>query len=980
MSIDSYDWDTEWAGDIAQATVDYDVTEPGHLSFIEGELLRVLERKTDGWWRGEVNGVTGIFYKTFVVELQRESRTSVPTNFKQVAFIGKPKQSFLTKKKSEDTVTSPAEKKLLPLRSLSRQESGDAQKTPDAKKKMSHISISLETETSPPNSSPPKQEHHPEPVKPEPAALLDRSASYVREKDNSYERKLSNRLISINIDELIDQLTEYSGIEVPPTPDTPQSSKVTSVTNIGFEPESPNRRPNPIDNISDLSTTTSLVNPTQILGEEDLYDSLEGVENSTELTHTSESVSEANPLYEKVELEHTALPKNKQEQGFEAWSQSDTPSRPPIPTSTRPPKLVPIEQPPCDSNLCPKPTKISGKKFRFGGQRGEKPEKDKSQARPKRLIFGRRQKLSIDNVLDEPSHTAPDSSLPSIPTDPQFNSDNSSTNNSNPVPIGEYTLLQIPDESSIGCSIYEQVDRQVKPIDLSPNENLIRPLITPASVNARTSHYEQVDLIPLPPRASKEQSAAQEEPGRSSGSADDLYSQVDFVKKNFRKIASMEEQFSSALSKDELASASAELGSGNETHNVIRSKSSSSTDDKIKSYPIYSLVTRKRDSIIIQDDEGDFPVCVSISPDKETESAFEAPIENSEPASKLRPILPPKTLSIEDVEIYIKEGDIEVGEVLLSPVDTFLPTCKTSPASKKRFSHYQEITNPSSPTLPARMLTEDEFYEEVTGRHRASSFPHHNSTAETVKTPLEIRHSADQVQRIKVTIDQNLTPLPPIPVNTESQTMDEDPSEYETIESVMGSRAPKKFADQVQAIKDNSLSPTPVDLRSQYIEALMACVSILLQSTTISHSLFTKDNSQHTRKLIKSIELGQPLNVDYKTSPAILASLIRLILKNGKLGPIFPIAVTDTLLVLVKNDKPQPILHEIYSLLGLSKFIRDFIYLLYINFCGLNEKKKQEFITTLSALFFEDTSRKNIDNCRHILRFLIEHYPTIFQV
>ena len=978
MSLDSYSWDTEWAGDIAQATVDYDVTEPGHLSFIEGELLRVLERKTDGWWRGEANGVTGIFYRTFVVELERESSTSVPINFKQVAFIGKPKQSFLARKKSED-IPSPSEKKLSSLRSISRQESGDSQKTPDLKKKMSHISISLETETSPDKSTS-KQESLPASVTPDTAAILERASSYIRDKDNSYERKLSNRLNSINIEELIDQLVEYSGFEVPPTPDIPQFNQVVSVTNIGFEPESPNKKDN-ATKVPDLfsTITTSLVNTNLDMGE-DLYDSLDGVEKSTESAHTPENISEENPLYEKLGLQDTAESINTHEQTSDVLPLSDTPFRPPIPTSSRPTKPVPPDiPPPPSSSLASKPAKASGKKFSLGGQKGDKPEKDKnkpkSQARPKRVIFGRRQKFSVDSLLDGPSRICPDSPLPCIPTDTLFNSDNSSANNSNPVPIGEYSTLQVSEQSGLASCIYEQVDRESKPVEISgssQNENIIRPLLAPASVNARTSHYEVVDLIPQPPHSSKNQSAVQEEP-------DDLYSQVDFVKKNFKKTASLEEHLKFPLSGDELSST--EFGHGSETHNVIRSKSNSGSDDKLdeaKSYHIYSLVTRKRDSVIIQDDEGD--VCVSISPDKEHGPAFEPEIDNSEPLPKTLPILPPKIFSVEDVEIYIKEEDIGLGEVLLSPVDKFLPTCRTSPGGKKRVSHYQDINDPGSPILPARMLSDDEFYEEVSGRFRASSVPQCYSTAEAVKTTLEIRHSAEHVQRKVIIIDQNLTPLPPIPVNTQIQTMDEDLSQYYSLESVMGARAPNKFPDKVQAINDNPLPPPPVDLRTQYIESLLACVSILLQSTDISYSLFTKDNSQHTKKLIKSIEQGQPLSVDYRTPPAILASLIRLILKNGKLGPIFSISVTDTLLVLVKNDKPQPILHEIYTIQGLSKFIRDFIYLLYLNFSGMNDKKKLEFITTFSGLFFEDTSKKNIDNCRHILRFLIERYPSIFQI
>ena len=126
--------------------------------------------------------------------------------------------------------------------------------------------------------------------------------------------------------------------------------------------------------------------------------------------------------------------------------------------------------------------------------------------------------------------------------------------------------------------------------------------------------------------------------------------------------------------------------------------------------------------------------------------------------------------------------------------------------------------------------------------------------------------------------------------------------------------------------------------------------------------------------------MGQPLDVDFRTLPSILASLIRVILKSDKLGPIFPSSSTEQLYVLIKSDKESAISAEIHCIEPrLNKFIRDFIYLLNINFTCLNEKKKQEFILALAPLFFEDTSKKNIDTCRHILRYLIEHYSNIFK-
>ena len=949
MSIDSYDWDTEWEGDIAQATVDYDVTEPGHLSFIEGELLRVLKKNPDGWWKGEVNGVTGIFYKTFVVELERDGLCGVPTNFKQVYFQAKPKQSFLFRKKSDDSIlSSPAQKKKFSY--LGKFDSCEKTRTPEPKKKPSHFSISLDS----PNESDKPLPNQDVEVSTnssfEQTPNSEQIASCIRDKESFSERSLSNRINSVNIDELIDQLSEYSGFSVrdaTTTSTAAPTNTTASVMNLGFvleSPDSANRKERVVTRVTEpLSAVNPILNDLEL--EDALYDSIDGVVKTENMDDTTQIVTEENPLYEKVTSIDTSLGSESQEVdrsstlSSEPKSPNDAESRPPVPTSTRPIKSPQITK----GN-----SRTSALKFRIGGGKSDKIEKEKDKVKPpkpKRQLFGRRQKSTTTDSVVEETRISSDSPLPPVPPSETLTvSNNSSTNNSNTSVVGIYSVLNPPNQSDAG--IYEVVDKKF--ISLNSQEDFILPRPIPSNTKpTRFSHYEEVGLASPP-------SSNHYETPQFTGSADDLYSKVDIDRKNFRKISSVEECVASS---DEVPD--------NETK-------SSDTTDLTSSCHIYSLVTRKRDSILLQDDVNDEPVSVAISPKQETEIRWDEAALEKEPEPRTRPILPPKTLSIEDVEIYIKDSDIEVEEVSHSPMERLMSS--SSPEHKKRVSHYQDISDPQSPTIPTRVLTDDDLYEVVTGRTRAFSQPQKSP----IKNTLEISHSADYMKRLKVTDEINNAPLPPIPVDT-SHTMDDDLSQYESIESIMTSKVPTRYKEQIQDLIDR---PAIVDVRSQYLDALLTCTSNLLQlhNTPISHVLFTRDNAQQTKKLLKSIEMGQPLDVDFRTLPSILASLIRVILKSDKLGPIFPASSTEQLYILIKSDKEHAISAEVHCIEPrLNKFIRDFIYLLNINFTCLNEKKKQEFILALAPLFFEDTSKKNIDTCRHILRYLIEHYSNIFK-
>ena len=53
-------------GPRAVATFSYDATSPDDLSFAEGDHIRLLEKVSDEWYRGECKGQTGMFPSNFV--------------------------------------------------------------------------------------------------------------------------------------------------------------------------------------------------------------------------------------------------------------------------------------------------------------------------------------------------------------------------------------------------------------------------------------------------------------------------------------------------------------------------------------------------------------------------------------------------------------------------------------------------------------------------------------------------------------------------------------------------------------------------------------------------------------------------------------------------------------------------------------------------------------------------------------------------
>ena len=57
----------------ARALYDFEATSDEELSFQEGQLIRVIQKDEngvdDGWWKGEINGKTGVFPSLVVEEI-----------------------------------------------------------------------------------------------------------------------------------------------------------------------------------------------------------------------------------------------------------------------------------------------------------------------------------------------------------------------------------------------------------------------------------------------------------------------------------------------------------------------------------------------------------------------------------------------------------------------------------------------------------------------------------------------------------------------------------------------------------------------------------------------------------------------------------------------------------------------------------------------------------------------------------------------
>lgn len=64
-----FDWQSNDIVELEYAKADYDYTAASgdELSFKTGDIMRIISKECEdeGWWRGELNGLTGVFPDNF---------------------------------------------------------------------------------------------------------------------------------------------------------------------------------------------------------------------------------------------------------------------------------------------------------------------------------------------------------------------------------------------------------------------------------------------------------------------------------------------------------------------------------------------------------------------------------------------------------------------------------------------------------------------------------------------------------------------------------------------------------------------------------------------------------------------------------------------------------------------------------------------------------------------------------------------------
>lgn len=55
----------------ARVVFDYDAEADDELTLKEGDLIRNIVKKEDGWWEGELRGRRGMFPENFVEEIKK---------------------------------------------------------------------------------------------------------------------------------------------------------------------------------------------------------------------------------------------------------------------------------------------------------------------------------------------------------------------------------------------------------------------------------------------------------------------------------------------------------------------------------------------------------------------------------------------------------------------------------------------------------------------------------------------------------------------------------------------------------------------------------------------------------------------------------------------------------------------------------------------------------------------------------------------
>ena len=66
---------------------DFIATSPSELSLEAGDIIELIGKRSDGWWRGKCQGKEGLFPSNFVVELDPDEDTNLEA-FKESAATG----------------------------------------------------------------------------------------------------------------------------------------------------------------------------------------------------------------------------------------------------------------------------------------------------------------------------------------------------------------------------------------------------------------------------------------------------------------------------------------------------------------------------------------------------------------------------------------------------------------------------------------------------------------------------------------------------------------------------------------------------------------------------------------------------------------------------------------------------------------------------------------------------------------------------
>ena len=62
----------------AKVTFDYEPENPDELKLTVGDIVTVINKEEEGWWKGDLNGTTGMFPSNFVEVLPNTEELPTP--------------------------------------------------------------------------------------------------------------------------------------------------------------------------------------------------------------------------------------------------------------------------------------------------------------------------------------------------------------------------------------------------------------------------------------------------------------------------------------------------------------------------------------------------------------------------------------------------------------------------------------------------------------------------------------------------------------------------------------------------------------------------------------------------------------------------------------------------------------------------------------------------------------------------------------